>query len=278
VRSGWHALFCNFLVAAVFYGIVLLVVAIVALRFRRMQRQTQVAVLFLCWLLCAMLLVTPLWFPERLLIIGDRYLYILLPPFFMLGVMVVSRIKLIAITRTIIILACMINVTLTAYLANIWQTSTHLTDQLQKTFPADAGGITILLNNPASFKGAPMIGAAPDQEFRLMHNLLYTHPVTGQFPEVLAFNMTSVYDSTAVAIIDDSTVRVSLTSPDSRWYYGTDVAKEYSTAYFSVSLSTDPCCYVLHLRNNADRYRLMYQKEGRWYTVNLNQSTKDALQ
>ncbi len=251
--------------AGIFYAALLGLLLYMVARFRKMTRNGQLVSFLTVWVLLGIALVTPLWFPERLLIVGDRYLYVLLPPFMALLALVISRIArklllpLIACSAAIII-----QVLPTLNLNQTWQESTRLTDQLQTLLTDAPDQITILLNNPASLRGAPMIGAGEDGEAKLMHNLLYQSPIRGKMYDAPAANLLNATDSISIQWLDGSTLKVSLTQPNTFWQYGQDVAHSFSNEYFSVDVADPNCCYTLRLTKPVSQYRLLYQHAGTW--------------
>ncbi len=262
-RSAAHQAFCTYAGAGLFYVLLGSLLVLLLLRYRRMQRPAQLSTLFFLWLLLAMGLVTPMWFPERLLILGDRYLYIMLPFFFMLAAMLVARLRSVPLRLGILLAALLLQCTGTLYVNWLWQRSQRITDNLQRNFSAPAGANVLLLNSPQSLRGAPMIGAGPDGEMKLMHDLLYG-PSPGAFVrETFAQEMATSDDSIGIRQLDALSFLVRLPRPGACWWYGSDYARSYSGPGYEVILLT-PDTYRLILNGDPQRYMLMYQQSGIW--------------
>jgi hypothetical protein len=270
-RSGYHQFFCTYAGAASFYLLLGAVWGYIIVRCRKMPVRTQLTSLLFACLMAAMALVTPLWFPERLLILGDRYLYIMLPFFFAVVALLIGHIESLAARRALFILILGLQCAGTLRLSGLWQSSQALTDRLQRSFHAPAGKVVLLLNNPQSLRGAPMIGAGAGGELKLMHNLLYSQPpITGQVIDVLAQELASPDDSVGIRV-SGNTVFVTLRRPAARWWYGPDYARSYSTPDYEVRLPANERGdgYILSLKGDPGRFCLMYQHKGSWKTVEL---------
>jgi hypothetical protein len=153
---------------------------------------------------------------------------------------------------------------ITFSLNRTWQDATDLTERLQEGLTDARDKITILLNNPASLRGAAMIGAGMDGEARLMHNLFYTPPIIGQMFDAPAIHLMEPTDSVSIQFLDEHTLKVSLTRPGTFWQYGPDVARSISMEPFTISVDDPDCCYTLSLTYHPSQYRLLYQYRGQW--------------
>ncbi len=252
--------------AGIFYGMIGLLAGYIIFRFHRMLKGGQIASLLAVWLLLGLALISPLWFPQRLLITGDRYLYVLLPPFAVLlalgGACLISNL---ALRRVLFFLLLLGQAMLTLMLNSIWARSVMLTDTLQQGLADVPNRITILLNSPASLRGAPMIGAGDDGEAKLMHNLLYASPLRGQVWEAPALHLLELSDSISIQRLDAATLRVKLLHPGAFWQWGPDIApRGYSREAYSYGVDDANCCYVLRLYGPPSGYRLLYHQGGRW--------------
>ncbi len=256
--------------AGLFYLALGALILHVLLRFRRMTRVAQAGSLLFVWLLLAITLVSPLWFPERLLITGDRYLYMLLPAFCGLAPLaLVYGIRNVRLRLSIVAVIITLLLSSTWRVNRLWQASQLLTDRLQDGLSDAPGKITILLNSPASLCGAPMIGAGEDNEAQLMHNLLYPRPLRAAVMDAPAMQLLQPGDSISISIVAPQIITVALQQPAAFWQYGPDVAHSFSNAAFSVMIDNAACCYLLRLSGPAARYRLLYQASGRWHELKM---------
>jgi hypothetical protein len=267
--QGWrlhvYSACSSYIGAGIFYLTLLACTSYMVFRFRWMNRPNQLAGFLFFWLLLSMALVSTLWFPERLLIIGDRYLYALLPPFWGIVVLLLTRrIKILLLRQGLISILLIMQMLGTLRLSLTWRQSAELTDRLQSTLTDAPDKVTILLNNPASLNGAAMIGAGSDGEARLMHNLFYSRPIRGVMFDAPAANLLGQADSIHMQQLDSRAVCVSLTRPGAFWQYGPDVAHSFGNSAFNVEVENHNCCYVLRLADTPARYRLLYQQNGNW--------------
>lgn len=267
-RHTFYKVCSSYIGSGIFYAALTAIVLYGVIRFRRMAVRGKIASFLAFWLLISLAILTPLWFPQRLLIVGDRYLYALLPPFFALLVIAGAYVlrnnlaQQIAFTF-LIVLQC----GLTLRLNLIWNRSNELTTQLVQSLTDDTDKITILLNNPASLQGALMIGSGSDGEARLMHNLFYQQSIEGRMYDAPALNLLHPTDTARYEWLDAQTLKVSRTQPGAFWQYGSDVAHSFSTADFSIAVDDPDCCYILRLARPAADYRLIYQHIGKWKTL-----------
>ncbi len=269
LRQGWrdavYSACSSYAGAGIFYGTLAALCLFILLRFRSMRRAGQIASLLAVGLLHGLALISPLWFPQRLLITGDRYLYVLLPPFaalLALGGSCLIPGKL--LRRALFIILLSAQAALTLMLNGVWGRAVQLTDTLQQSLTDAPDRITILLNSPASLLGAPMIGAGDDGEAKLMHNLLYTSQLRGQIWEAPALHLLVPNDSIFIQRLDNRTIRVRQLHPGAFWQWGPDVARSYSREAYAFWTDDAACCYTLRLNGPPSGYRLLYHQEGRW--------------
>lgn len=268
-RSAYYHVCSSYVGAGIFYLSVAGLLTYMLLRFRKMKQRMQLISLLVLWLLLSVALVTPLWFPERLLIVGDRYLYLLLAPFSALLVIVIATTVRNPRVQQSVFAVLLFQMPFTYKLNRIWKESDQMSKALQQNLTDAPHKITIMLNNPASLCGALMIGAGSDGEAKLMHNLFYPDTIKGVMYDAPAQNLLHAADSVRIETLDSQTVKVSLTQPGVFWQYSTDVAKSFSNEDFSVQVDNPECCYTLHLSGQADHYRLLYQQAGIWHEFHM---------
>jgi len=259
-RDLVYHFFCTYWGAGLFYTGILGLLLLLLIRFKKLNRIWQIFALCYCCLLASIVLVSPMWFPLRLLIQGDRYLYVLLP-FFIMGLVLLIRMRPKWRAALVFGLA-LIQSGLTLYENGLWRESYEMTQQLELNFPEDHNHPVLLLNPPQSLQGAAMIGSGSDGEFRLMHRLLYGSD-PGNVQEVLAVNLRSLNDHIQTQIVNDSTLLVTAVGPGRYWWYGPDYAKDYAAPDFQVKLM-NPQTYELQVHGKLQNYRLRYQESGIW--------------
>ncbi len=265
---AYHKAMCSYLLAGIFYAALAAIYSYLLFCVRRFSPAGKVAALMACLLGLSMLLVLPTWYPEHNLIVCDRYAYILLPPFYLLLAVALSHLKY---GRWLTGALILLNSCLTMYLNTLWQKSNAIIESLQTEHPPiDTSRITILLNNPASLRGAAMFGADISEEWRSMHNQLYGGRLARAMPEVAAYNMQATGDGAHVQVSDDSTLTVTLNQPGYWTYgFGFDTAAHHTSPCYTMERQTQES-YRLRLHGNPDGYRLWYQQGARYKVVDMS--------
>lgn len=242
VRSAWHRFFCTYAGAGIFYALLAATLSFTLFRFRRMTPRGQLIAWAWCMTLAAMALVTPMWFPERLLVMGDRYLYLMLP-FFLLSISLsICSLTSRALRVGLTMLLFAGSLAGTRHLVLLWEQSELLTQTMQEQFPAmPPGGEVVLLNNVANLHGVPMSGAGPDGEFSLMRRLLYPHLHAATVRE--AFAAEPGHQGYTLTM-DSGLLQIRLAGTGRRWWYGADYARAASGSNWTATL-VDDSTYVL---------------------------------
>ncbi len=269
--EGWqwayHKAMCTYAGAGLFYVSLAGIYLAMLLRIRRFSPAGKMAALAAMLLALSMLLALPTWFPEHELIVCDRYAYTLLPFFSLLLAIGLFRLRLGWWPLAAVLL---LNVCLTSYLNSLWRRSTRIIEALQTAHPPiDTTKTIILLNNPASLRGAPMFGADISEEWRSMNIQLYGGRLGRSMPEVAAYNMRSVTDGAHVQVLDDSTLTVTLNQPG-YWTYGMgfDTAAHHVSPYYTMSRLSQQT-YWLRLHGAPEQYVLWYQQGDKYKKVNM---------
>jgi hypothetical protein len=269
VRSAWHQFFCTYIGAGLFYAALAATLSFIFFRFRRMQPDAQVLSWAVLMTLAAMALVTPMWFPERLLVMGDRYLYPMLPAFSLIPALVVERIRVPVIRWGVLLIVLCALAGGTRMLAGYWGQSEQITQQMQSRLPElPAGTRVILLNNPANYCGIPMTGAGADGEFALMRRLLYGSYRPAAIQETFAAEFRPGPVLTEVQQLAPLRFRVSLPDTSRRWWYATDYASASHGSGFRVRLIS-PQAYELELDPAADTLALAVWSGSRFRVYRL---------
>lgn len=250
IRSAWHQFFCTYAGAGLFYAAFGASLSFIFFRYRRMSSRGQLISWAWCTTLTAMALVTPMWFPERLLIMGDRYLYLMLPFFLLIVSLLIGStgFRFLKVGAASVLIA--VSVAATMKLSRLWERSELLTQKMQERFPVFPEGTrVILLNNPANFGGAPMAGASAGGEFALMRRLLYQPDDKVIISEAFAAEYTSERQDIQVTDVAAGTKQIALVDTARRWWFGPDYARAFTGEARSVKLIS-PTEYELTLPAN----------------------------
>lgn len=247
--------------AIAFYGLLSLICTWIVFRFKKMGVKGRlVSYLFIC-LLIAQAILMPLWFPEGLLLIGDRYLYLMLAFHAMLLTLLLYSIRRAWLKQGMWWLCACTSIYFTLRLSKKWNESEQVITALQTSPPIKPGKVKLVLNSPACLQGIPMIGATPEGEFRLMHNLFYQPKIKDNLLDVVAYNMITPDDGAHVAVVDDSTIKVTLNQRGTWWWRNGDLrASSYENDWYRVDLRDPGHWYYLILKKPAAVYDLLYQK------------------
>ncbi|MGN6566372.1 MAG: hypothetical protein ACTHJ0_00390 [Flavipsychrobacter sp.] len=253
-------------------GILLL---IILLRIRKMSPRARVASLLFVWMLMALALVTPMWFPDILLVIYDRYTYFTGGFLFILLAVLLSFIPYKAIRVSLFCLYALINLFFAHRLIKYWHQSANVVDSLVNNFPAARNKTVIMLSLPECLNGVQMIGSRDEGEYKLMHDMLLPDKIANTVYDGLSFNMLTAEDGTHVKVINDSTVDVILNQWGTWWWYGGLGGHSYETPDYKLDLKDPGHWYELTLKHPADRYLLLFEVGDQWKKVNWAQKNMD---
>ncbi len=264
-RSGWHRFFCTIGGAGLFYAGLACSLSFMLFRFRRMSPAGQVFSWACCATLLAMVLVSPMWFPERLLVMGDRYLYLMLPFFCLMLSLALAQLRRPALAAGLSVLAVLVSGAGTWKLAAMWEHSEAITESMQRRFPLFAQGERILLlNNAANYRGIPMTGAGPDGEFALMRRLFYPHRERVYIREAFASEYTAGDVQPDVIPEGPGSFLIRLRDKDRRWWFGSDYAGSFGDAGFSAEM-VSPAAYELRCSGDGNAPELLAVWDGHGY-------------
>lgn len=252
-----------------FYGLCLLLAAAYLLRFRKMNTTFRIAGLFLLWTALASAVVSPMWFPQSMLLQMDRYTYLLLPfGFVTLSLLLWALPKKIAIP--LLIIYALVNINFTLTLNIYWKKSSDVVKNLLHTLPDPGNRTTILLNVPESLNGVPMIAAGSQGEYKLMHNLLLPKPINTKVYDAVGFNLLTKWDGANVIVINDSLVKVTLNQWGTWWWRDGVGAGSYENEDYKLNLVDPGHWYELTLKHPAENYLLLYLVDGEWRQVDMS--------
>ncbi len=261
---------------AAFYCLSAAVVLYVAVRIRQMDKKGKSIALLFTWVVFALALILPLWFPQTGLVIYDRYTYVLDGIFYMLLALFVSnftgKYAFIAITTAY----ALANLRFAHKVITYWQQSAHIVNNLVYTFPNDPTKKVLLLDLPECLEGIQMVGSRDDGEFQMMYNAIMPHKITNPVYDVEAYYLHGPGDGAGVNVINDSTIRVTLSQWGSWWLYYGFGAMNYENSDYKVNMLDPGHMYELILKHPADQYLLLFEAGDEWKVVdwskkNVNQ-------
>lgn len=263
-----YAFFESGMAVAAVYGVVAILFLLFLIFFRKTNIKIKSIVLFGMISIAFVLLATPLDFAPILRVIGDRYLYIPAAFTSMIFVLVVSfvRQKLAAIMLFLIYfipnLVCTIKTNASHYNA------ASITESLLTGIPEAGNKKILLLNLPNCIKGALIIRAQPESEFKTMHNLFYEKKkITNEVYDVCAYNMLTPDNGVHVNVLNDSVVQVTLNQWGTWWWYGDMGADSYENDEYKMNLVDPGHRYELTLKHPASDYLILFQVGSNWKIV-----------
>lgn len=258
-RHQVHALVMTYPFAAVFYGFLLAIGLYTLIRFRRIDAKGKVTGLFYLWMLFAVTILLPLWFPGVLLSVSDRYLYVLAAFYFVGIVLLFSRLKSRKLKMALWALAILLNLVFTIMLSYYWGVSTKMINALETNIPLQQGKIAVVLNSPASYKGIAMIGCTWESEFKLVNELMHGNTIPNRMTDVLGYNLAAPDDGASVLVLNDSTVQVTVKHRDINFWFGGTDGIHLETPFYKITDQDTGLWYRLVLKDNPAKYQLLYQ-------------------
>lgn len=270
LKGDSYAFFRKPIVTVLFYSLLLLSVLLPLWRLKRLSVVGKASFFLYGLFLLSLGLFVPLYFPDLLLVVCDRYTYPMLWFWCPLLVLLLSIIRFKSLRYALFLGILLANLFLTLYTNFLWKQSAERIDTIQYQLPNLTGKIGLYLNSPACLNGVPMIGAVRSGEVRLMHNLLYPKAIMDTLLDVAAYNLTSIEDGANVKVINDSVAVVALNQWGSWWWYGAFGLSDYETEYFSVKMLKDLPAYELTLKMPSDSFVLIFQNGDRLRQVDWN--------
>jgi hypothetical protein len=249
-----------------FYGTAALLLLWIVVRIRAMQALQRSTALFFVWTCIGMALVIPLWFPELLYVVYDRYAYCFSGFFFMWLALVCSYLPGHRLKLFLFLAFAGVNLWFAGKLIRQWQVSAAITDSLMHGLPLQTDKTVLLLNTPECMNGIKMMGGGPTDEAKEMRNLLYAPKVNYPLHDVAAYNMQQASDAVSVMVLNDSTARVTLSQLGGWWWYGGFGANSYETEDYKV-VHQEWRYYDLTLKKDPSTYSLLFQAGPEWKQV-----------
>lgn len=262
-------------VLAVFYGLIAVIFVFIAIRFRQMKTNWKNLVLLFIWVLCALALIMPLWFPDTGLVIYDRYTYVLDAFVYMFLVLLLGNIFGKNVFMIVVLLFALVNIRFTHRVNAYWQQSARIVNNLVSTFPNDTTKKVLLLDLPECLDGVQMVGTRDDGEFRMMYNAIMPDKINNAVYDVEAFYMRSPNDGAHVMVVDDTTIRVTLNQWGTYWVYYGFGATSYENSDFKVIMRDVGHWYDVILKHPASEYLLLYNAGSEWKKVDQGKKNVD---
>jgi len=250
------------------YGLFAALCIYIMVRFKYFKPGGKVTTLLATWMLFAMAMVCPVWFPDIQTVQFDRYTYFMLPFIYLITTFFLVQIKFRELAITIWTMYAFINIYFTLKENNDWRHSSHIINKLISDFPVAADNkIILLLNVPANMNGVPMVGPFLHFSFKQMYNLENVQQITNPVYEVVSYNMTGPGDGAHVMVINDSMLHVTLNQWATWWWYGMRGAFSYENEYYKVNMIDAGHWYELTLKHPAGQYLLLYLVGDKWKKI-----------
>jgi len=253
-----------------FYGLLICVWIYIFARFRMMATSEKVFVLIFTWMLMCMAMVSPVWFPETLLVNFDRYAYFMLPFIYMLLLYFLSKLKFHKQAIAIFMAYALINVYCTLKVNKCWYQSARIADHLLQGVPAADDKTVLLLNVPEYMKGVPVIFS-----FGEMYNLFNERPINNMMYDVVSYNMIGKDDGAHVTVLNDSVLHITLNQWGTWWWTGMRGASSYENINYRFSLVDPGHWYELTLKHPESQYLLLYEVGDKFKIVDMSRKNED---
>jgi len=265
--------FCeSLLTLIVFYASLTGVLVWILATIKRRSGYAKTILLLSVFIMIILVYLSPLAFPNLLLVTYDRYSYLVSGFVFAMVVLLLNSLRSDIIKYSLVGLYITANIFFTLKVNGDWLASQKIINSLYKTFPAVGNKVVIQLNVPQCFDGVPMMDAqtSPDGGFKLMYNEFSGNHINSDVYGVAAFNMISSGDGAHITVINDSVVNVTLNQWGTWWWFSGLGAFSYENEQFKVNMRDVGHEYQLVLKKPEDKYVVMFEADGKWKIVNWN--------
>ena len=252
-----------------FYILNSLLFVYIAIRIKKMQARGKLLSLFYVFCMITMLLLSILWFPDQLLILSDRYAYILIFFLFMLISLLVSAIPRQLVRIGIISGYVLLNIIFTVKVVSIWSESAKLQFSLLKQFPDPGNKTVLMLSLPQCLQGAIIMPSKSESEFKYMYNTWNKNKLTNQVYDVASYNLLAANNGTRVVVFSDSTIQVLLNQWGSWWWYDNQGARYVETKDYKIDMEDVGQKYNLTLKRPYKDFLLVFENKGEWRVVDM---------
>jgi hypothetical protein len=269
--------FCESLTAIIaFYSLLTVYFVFSIVRLKKLSNNAKIIFLLFNFTMMTLFFLLPLSFPSSaLLVFYDRYIYFSGAFIYLMFTLLIAGI--IKNKYLLIALFCVyldLNLYFTIEINNYWVASERIVSNLVRTLPPPGDKTVLLLNNPENMNGAPMIGSAPEGEFKSMMEVYTGVRIKNTIYDVASYNMVADYNGAHVTVINDSVVQVGLNHGGTWWWYEGHGAKNYETADYKVDFKTKGLLYELTLKHPSNNYLLLYSVGDQWKVADMGLKNK----
>ncbi|XZF13208.1 hypothetical protein ACTHGU_15580 [Chitinophagaceae bacterium MMS25-I14] len=251
------------------YGVLALLTVWPLLRFKKLSVYNKLIYCLWAGLILSVLIYVPMWIPDNHIVTGDRYTYLMHVFWIPIVVMLVGKINNQRAQRVAFALIACIYVAVTFHVNLRWKQAADIVSSIEGQLKPTPGNIGLMLSIPTSLDGIPLLGASPDGEVRLMHNLLFAPGLKDSLLDVASYNMLDVKDGTHVNIMDDSTIRIFINRPEAEWCRNYVVELfSYETAFYRMHPHPGNNSYDVILKRPLSDFVLYYQVGDRLKIAN----------
>jgi len=259
----------------VFYSVFIVLCIYIAARFKKMASKGKAGTLLFVWLLLSLFILTPLAFPDILLMFYDRYTYFLNAFVYMLLALFVSYIPNKYIRILLLSVYGLTNLYFTIKVNRYWQQSTNIDNSLLQNLPPAGDKIILLLNIPENMNGIAMIGAQPEGEYKAMRDQFVEKKVNNVIYDVASYNMLTAKDGAHIMVVNDSMLHVTLNQWGTWWWYEGHGGRSYETKDYKLNMIDSGHWYELTLKHPSSQYMLLYSVGDQWKIVDMNRKNED---
>jgi len=260
-----------------FYGIMVTIGIYGLVRLRKLSAESKAMFLLFTWAMMFLGFLLAVDFPLNLnfYVVCDRYTYFADGIIYILMALIIARYVNKYVAVLIFIIYASVNLYFTAKVNTYWKQSTYVDNKLMRDFPDPGDKTVVLLNIPENMNGIPMMGAQPEGEFKVMHNILAAPPYKNTIYDVASYNMLTKDDGAHARVINDSTIDVILNQWGTWWWYAGFGAKSYENKDYRLQMNDMGHNYELRLKYPANKYMVLIQNGDQWKVVDMNKKNED---
>ena len=258
-------LFCETTAAlTVFYTIISIASLYILFFFKKMRPEGKAQSLVFVWMWLVLALLSPTWFMDIYLLVGDRYSYAFDAFVYLFIVLAISRVPMKALRVGLLTVFVLANLRYAIQLNRYWMKSTRILNKMHHTLPPIGDKIVMILNLPQCMQGVPMITATLEGEFKLRHNLLYKPLLNNKIYDVEAYNMNTPTDGAHVQVVGNKTLRVTLNQWGTWWMYDAHGAMDYENEDYAVHVIDAGHVYEVTLKKDVQQYVVLFLNGDQW--------------
>lgn len=249
-----------------FLSVVLITVAVILWRYRRLSNSTRIALILFIGFVMALAPVVNLYFTSIIRVEGDRFNY--LPSFFFYAALCVVCFTLFR-KAAYPLLAIFLLANVYCLLKNIqaWHNNREVAQSLLKSFKWENASHVYILNLPDNFEGTYMFRSfPPDNSFAETIDLQNGTQLEQKSDLLLQYNMNSVADSFTVEKISETDLQIKFAQYGEWWWINGIGAGSYKTQNVDVTIDEWGTA-TYHFKNKIPGAVYIYQCGKQWKTV-----------